>query len=115
MTLLELAKRVRRGVKLLDRLIPNWRRTMRNHQDQYDFQDGDHCILGTLEHYNGRMSVLKKRRAVDTDYSYGRGAKALGLKEGITYEHGFDGQISGGSYDADMAQLDQLWRAEFEK
>jgi hypothetical protein len=113
MELIELAKRVRRGVALLNRHIPNWRTILRKHIDDYDFSDGDHCVLGTLEHYSGRMRVLKRKKKDQLpNYAFGNAEVALGI-EGLTY--GFDATTFDNDYDGDIDQLDALWRAEFEK
>lgn len=63
MTLVEIAKRVRRGAALLDKRIPNWRTIMRKHVAQYDFADGDCCVLGTLEHHSGILRTIKSNKA----------------------------------------------------
>lgn len=124
MELLEIAKRVKRGVRLLDKKVPNWRRTLREHEDQYDFANGDCCVLGTLEHYNGRLRVLSAKRAKNGDYPFGRAVRAVGLKVNDdddscadeATQHGFDAiDGGGGSYEDEIATLDALWRAEFEK
>ena len=90
LSLLELAKCVRRGVRRLDKKIPNWRTVMRQHIGEYDFKNGEHCVLGTLEHYSGRMQVLKRRagitgRRIKEGYDIGRdaiGAHGKGREEG---------------------------------
>ena len=114
MSMFDLAQSVKRGVRLLDRKVPRWRRVMREHQDQYDFKDGEHCILGTLEHFSGRMAVLKKRGQVVDDYAYNRGRLALGLRElSDAVVCGFDAPESD-ARDHERAVLHDLWRAEFE-
>lgn len=67
----ELAARVKRGARLLDKKVPNWRTTMRKHADTFRLNSPRLCILGTLEHYNGRMKVLKARGADLSDMQLG--------------------------------------------
>lgn len=118
MDLLETAKRVKRGVKPLDKKVPNWRQVLRKHQDQFDFADGDHCVLGTLEHYSGRMRVLraKNRAATKEVFTFTRAALALGITDEDTDLYGFDwdSQDLENRYDVRIA-LGVLWRAEFEQ
>lgn len=115
-----IARRVKRGVRLLDKKIPDWRQILRKHRTEFDFRDGDHCVLGTLEHYSGRMRVLKARVRTQTDYPFGRALDALKLRgDNRDVDFGFDGEIHS-DYDRDddrddeMTTLDALWRAEFE-
>ncbi len=119
MELVELAKRVRAGVKFLDKKFPQWRNTLRQHSDEFDLTSGAHCVLGTLEHHNGRLRILtKKLRAEDDGYSedaYSRALTALKI-EGEKF--GFDADWAGvdtyDNYRNDMTTLNDLWRAEFE-
>lgn len=117
MELIEIVRRVKRGVRLLDRKIPNWRQVLRKHQDQYDFRDGDHCVLGTLEHFSGRMRVLKAKNKADEkeDYTFGKAYVALGLKSGESEQLGFDWTSQYNNEELEIVALDALWRAEFEK
>ncbi len=115
-----IAKRMKRGVRLLDRKIPNWRLVLRKHEYQFDFTDGECCVLGTLEHYSGRMRVLRERQKSDPGYRYGRAIEALHLdKAGQDTLHGFEAAASSmytpNDFDQERDVLDALWRAEFEK
>lgn len=125
MELLELAKRVKRGVRLLDKKVPNWRAVLRRHEGQYDFADGDHCVLGTLEHFSGRMRVLRER-GLDPDRTknaYVVAAARLGIwneadrttDDSTPAQCGFDAVDLEATRDADRNVLDALWRAEFSK
>ena len=121
-SLRELALAVKRGVKLLDKKIPNWRTVIKRHEDEFDFADGDYCVLGTLEHYAGRMRVLKEKKRIGNDYNsehgrYSRACKALGISKGVLHrQHGFDGCIDDNNdesvRDTEMEFLSDLWKAE---
>ena len=63
MKLLELATRVKAGATFLDNAIPKWRVILRRHAKDFNMADGDQCVLGTLEHYAGRLHVLRRQRA----------------------------------------------------
>lgn len=117
MNLYEMARRVKRGVRLLDRKIPDWRRVLRRHREEFEFRDGDCCVLGTLEHYTGRMRELLKKADADEDSRYMRALSALRLEGDADIEHGFDGIDKGGGEtdNIEMDALSDLWRAEFEK
>lgn len=111
-SLLELAKRVKRGVRLLDEKIPNWRRTMKRHAATFNLSSVDHCVLGTLEHYNGRMRVLHAKRAKGQSKGYCTGKVVLGIGNRSGRDFGFD---AGGIHAGDeFRTLSDLWRAEFE-
>lgn len=119
-------KRVKAGVALLDKKIPNWRTTIRKHRRQFDFQDSEHCVIGTLEHYSGRLRQLKTKFKFDgNEFAFDRGLKLLKASAAL---HGFDveggvnrvtkyGYSSPGSDTLVTASdeyevLDALWRAE---
>lgn len=113
-SILELAKRVKKGVVFLNRRIPNWRTVLRRHEDQFDFQDGDHCVLGTLEHYSGRMKLIKAGRDLP-GYIFGNAITRLKI-DGEEVEFGFDAQGKDeNDIDHQHRVLDALWRAEFER
>jgi len=121
MDLLVLAKRVKRGAQLLDRKFPQWRRVMRKHEHDFDIEDGECCILGTLEHKLGKLRVLAEKNATSSNNAYERALKVLKLNRGnADAEHGFDvsterdlwGNVN--SNNDQYAQLSDLWRAEFE-
>lgn len=116
MELIDIAKAVKRGVRLLDKKIPNWRTILRKHEDQFDFADGTHCVLGTLEHYSGRMRVLKAKRNVPLyEGAFKRAYLALGIESGQTKDFGFDWSAnSSTSPDQQKAFFSALWRAEFQ-
>lgn len=107
-----IAKRVKRGVKLLEGKIPNWRTVLRQHCDEFDFNHREMCVLGTLEHYSGRMAVLKRQHSITTDDRYRAAMGALGLQGDADEEYGFDRSSDD---DEEIDLLDALWRAEFEK
>ena len=121
-----LAAKMRRGVALLDKKIPNWRAIVRRHRHQFDFSKGDCCVLGTLEHYSGRMRVLEKKHGVKRREgrmafeTFTAAARALGLNGGRTIDaHGFDADdykddFSDGKLkrQRDLDILSALWRAE---
>lgn len=121
MNIIGLAKRVKRGARLLDKKLgPGWRTTMRRRAEFFNLKEPQACILGTLEHFNGRMKTLGKRRAAAEDLNgYYRAAARLNI-EGDEQEYGFD--LSFGAEDGlkgvergEVWQLAQdLWRAEFE-
>lgn len=121
MTVVELVKNVKKGVKLLDQRVPNWRQIMRKHAAEYNFTDGSSCVLGTLEHHSGRMKVLKKRSREIYGDGYIAAVDILKLDRGCHY--GFDGDNryynsllpTGMTYKAQIDLLSDLWRAEFEK
>lgn len=110
MTLFDMARRVKAGVRLLDRKIPNWRTVLRRHEDEFDFADGSHCVLGTLEHYSGRMrTLIARRQAKQEPDPFWRAAKALGV-EAREEDLGFEAEDVR-TKERDM--LAELWRAEF--
>lgn len=119
MDILELARSVKRGVKLLDKKIPNWRQVMRKYEDQFNFADGECCILGTLEHHSGRLQVLNQRKAAaaDPEDAYRRAAARLGLNIEADEDELYGFNVTTDAYDdseAVMGDIGDLWRAEFE-
>jgi hypothetical protein len=119
MNLTDIALRIKRGVKLLDRKVPRWRTVLRVHEDQFDFRDGDHCVLGTLEHFSGQMRVLGKKAASQEDHTFDRALARLGVANDSDY-YGFDGAVGDWNagdddYHNELDTLDALWRAEFVK
>lgn len=118
MTLFEQAQRVKRGVALLDKKIPKWRDTLRRHRAQFDFANGDCCVLGTLEHYDKRMRQLKlKGASKDETDRFERACTRLGLDEqddiaacGFAFSTPSDSTEN----DEEGRTLHDLWRAEFE-
>lgn len=115
MELLDIAKRVKRGVRLLDRRIPNWRAIMRKHRADFNIGDPECCILGTLEHHVGRLKVLRARRKViPADFTaYHSAARSLRI-EAVTREHGFE-RTAGAENIEEYRTLQALWLAEFER
>jgi len=111
-TLADVYRRVRRGVALLDQKVPNWRRTMRKHQDQYNFADGDFCVLGTLEHFNGRLHTLRKRKAESVWSTQDRMTRAQ-YRLGIDHSSHFGFCWRTGHQDIEGPLLAELWRQEF--
>lgn len=114
MDIFKIAQRVKRGVALLDKKVPGWRRVMREHKDQFDLESPAHCVLGTLEHYSAQLKRLNQKRVEGmTDADYKRGLKRLAI---VGEYYGFN-SISDGSYDIEdddeMTALEGLWRAEF--
>lgn len=103
-------QRVKRGIKLLEKKIPNWRTVLRRHEDQFDFADGAHCVLGTLEHYSKRMKQLPLTEREKFRDTFDRAYTRLGIDNPAAY--GFDSAESEG---VSPQLLDTLWRAEFEK
>ncbi len=69
----ELAVSVKRGVRKLEKKLgPGWKRTMKTHASTFDIQNPNYCVLGTLEHHNGRMRQLaSKRENADDGYAGG--------------------------------------------
>jgi hypothetical protein len=119
MSLLNIAKRVKRGVRLLDKKIPNWRAVLRKHKDQFNFGNSAHCVLGTLEHFSGQMQTLKARIGLtqhdDAEYaSYTNARKALKLRMYEDEDYGFDACHQDERRGAEINTLSDLWRAEFE-
>jgi hypothetical protein len=119
-SILELARRVKKGAALLDKKFPSWRRVMRAHVDEFNFEDGDFCVLGTLEHHLGRAKVLAKRRreklhlyALPDVSRYQKLVGALfGGDEAESAAHGFNAADDGESWES--IYLGDLWQAEFE-
>ena len=123
MELFDIARCVKAGARFLDKKIPNWRSVLRKHSDEFDFADGEHCVLGTLEHYSGRMRELAKKRTVPTkDDRFTRAIDILDIA-GKDEALGFDVPREAYEYDeygtnkavTACAQFNELWRAEFEK
>lgn len=103
-------QRVKRGIKLLEKKVPNWRQVLRKHEDQFEFANGSHCVLGTLEHYSKRMKQLPLTEREQFRDTFDRAYTRLGISDPAAY--GFDtSEIEGVSAEL----LDTLWRAEFEK
>lgn len=107
----EIAKRVKKGAKLLDKKVPKWRSILRKHKDQFDFADGDCCVLGTLEHYNGLKALGRTPDPFDDRFN--RAAHRLNL-HGKTFDYGFDFMEDGFRNSEEISTLNALWRAEFE-
>lgn len=110
-----LAMRVRAGVKLLDKKIPNWRKIIKRHEAQFDFESGDHCVLGTLKHFSGRMRVLRQKAAEkNTSHimCFVRASERLlpGAKHDETLAKNYGFNWFNKDTEADV--LDALWRAE---
>lgn len=112
--LLTLAKNVKRGVRLLDRKFPTWRRTLRAHAREFNLADGEHCVLGTLEHHLGRAREFRKRKKrIETGY--------FGLKIALGIEGTDYGFYWGTDEPNDIERAERirtistLWRAEFEQ
>lgn len=100
-------RKFKRGVKLLDKKVPKWRTILRKHKDQFVFKDGDHCVLGTLEHHVGKLRVAAAKYGNSYGSGYNRLVAMWNLGWGNSY--GFD------SPSAYYPLLTALWRAEFEK
>ncbi len=120
--LVELVKRVKRGVKVLDRKIPNWRTVLRRHQEEFRLSNLDYCILGTLEHHSGRMRQLNQKRVDGTisNDGYTRAIRRLNLATGTPYGFDLASSDSDAPYGSEKRndlwkQLEALWRGEFEK
>lgn len=112
---LTMAKNVRRGVKLLDKQFPTWRKTMKAHASAFNIRSTKYCVLGTLEHELGRARVLRKRAGQVSEGYWGL-VMALGITPG---DYGFsipfsDGFRYGPADDQLYDILNDLWRAEFE-
>lgn len=121
--IIDLANNVRRGARLLDKKLgPQWRKTLQKHEEVFDFADGAHCVLGTLEHYNGAMKALRQKTVskLAKNEHYLRAAVRLGVAESEdpyalkaqAVIHGFDARSNEYRYE-ELAVLGQLWRAEF--
>lgn len=115
MDLFDLASRVKRGVRLLDKKVPEWRQIIRRHANTLDLADGDFCVLGTLEHHSARMRQLHAKRVAGMDDAdYHRALDRLGI---IGSAYGFTAPGPGGGYD-DETENDQfraltdLWKIE---
>lgn len=114
----DLAKRVRRGSALLDKKLPGWRRVLyraltEDHR-KIQMADGGYCVLGTIEHYIGRLR--RRPRAVrGMAACYSRGVERLGLTDVSAEYHGFLSQNNTpDERRAVYAILDELWRGEIE-
>ena len=108
-----LVQRVKRGVRLLDRKVPNWRRVMRRYQDRFNLNDANSCVLGILDNHSSQMRMLAKRMKVTGIPNFYRALRSLDLMAGFGESHGFSSSfdISGSESDS----LQALWRAEFSK
>ena len=118
MELFDIARCVKAGARFLDKKIPNWRSVLRKHSDEFDFADGEHCVLGTLEHYSGRMRVLKARGLKNSNYAFTRAYTKLGIEDRVA-GLGFDYNDTEDGWSDEHANntkiFNALWRAEFEK
>lgn len=123
--LFELAKRVRKGVALLDKKVPNWRKVMRKNDETFNIRNGECCILGTLEHKRALRKLGKPMSSrFYRDNGYERAERILHI-EGSDYgfntideEDLIDLEDPEQSYDeinddAQFEVLQELWRAEF--
>lgn len=120
--LLQLAKRVRRGVALLDKKVPGWRLIMRQNADDFDISNGECCILGTLEHKRG-LARVRALRVRPNENGYETGKRRLRITEG--HDYGFNtverSELGMGMYDGEADSdeqwrvLNDLWRAEFSR
>jgi hypothetical protein len=126
MELFEVAKRVRKGAQLLDKKFgPGWRKVLQKHEDEFDFKDGDHCVLGTLEHHYGKMRRLKIKGSPDIKELGGFFTALNRLRiEHRDEEYGFNRTTPGWNDSESLetfeqakrtewAMLSDLWRAEF--
>jgi hypothetical protein len=116
-----MAQRVKRGVRFLDRKVPMWRRVMRKHDSEFDLSDGDHCVLGTLEHRVGKLRVAARKlhTPLECDNGFGRLARLFGIYDNTT-ELGFDYKTyvmwaldEDEQAEQQYRDLQALWRAEY--
>lgn len=117
--LLTTAKAVKRGARLLDKKVSGWRKTLKKHASTFNISNADCCILGTLEHYNGRMRVLNARRVrTNNEGGYFRGLVRLRIStEDEAKNFGFLSDrvaLPEGGSASNTTDLQTLWRAEFE-
>jgi hypothetical protein len=77
---------VARGAKLLDDRLPGWRKVMKEHSD-FRISDLECCVLGTLEHYHGRLKVMRSKDPKNDDCAYSRAISKLDISGP---ENGFD-------------------------
>lgn len=119
--LLVLGRRVARGAKLLDKKLgPTWRRTMRAHRELFDLRNSDCCILGTLEHYNGRMKALNTQagKCIHNFSAYDSAASRLSLEDSESrVAYGFT-QPRNPDFATSMhgwAILQALWQVELDR
>ena len=103
---------VRRGARVLDKMLPYWRRVMRKHDATFNFADGDFCVLGTLEHRSGLRRLRKHGTTEKTETGYHSALKRLRISEERASEFGFD-TTSDGALTGSATELEALWRAEY--
>lgn len=117
MALFDLAQRVKRGVRLLDKKVPGWRKVLYRHRDSFDLSDGACCVLGTLEHHSARMKALHRSRVKGMDGAdYAWAVRRLNLEFGRIYGFDVEGPFTFESERKQQyADLNDLWRAEFEE
>lgn len=101
------AAAVKRGARLLDKKLPQWRKAMRRHADEFNLGHPEYCVLGTLEHYSGlrRLNTRAVQKG-NLENAFGRALRRLGCRD--AEGHGFD-KASHANY----PELAALWRAEF--
>lgn len=108
---------VKRGAKLLDKVLPRWRAVMRKHEDEFDLSDPDYCVLGTLEHHSALKRRRPKQKIEEDDFGYFAAVRRLGIAHDVTdlgFEAGTNG-MNDPTYNCGLTyqELDALWRAEF--
>lgn len=120
MELFDIARRVRKGAQLLDKKFgPGWRKVLQKHEGDFDLKEGEHCVLGTLEHHYGKMRALRPKSKVDAELGgFFVAINRLRIK-GQDEEYGFNAVTPWGGKEAwerreaEWAALSDLWRAEF--
>lgn len=106
----DLAKRVKRGVKLLDKKTPTWRRTLRKNRGTFNFASPDMCVIGTLIHHDAKFKKLRKQ-ATREAFSSAVSMLTRKLSSEAAPAYGFDSaedEINTVVYPA----LSALWEAE---
>ena len=99
-------RRFRRGVRVLDEKLPRWRTVMRKHMDEFNFEDCNYCVLGTL----GKHTAEIRKRA--TDDAFGDALKFLTRESHGSSRWGFDAVA--GHTGEEYPALTALWEAEIE-
>jgi hypothetical protein len=118
---IELVKAVRRGVKLLDKKVPHWRKVMAKYREQFNFHDSDHCIVGTLSHHTAALRLKANEEAFSAGVrKLTEGEPLVGSTLFARAGHyaGHYGFNIGAARDVDsatqMSALQALWEAELD-
>ena len=100
------SERVQAGARWLDSIQPGWRDELRKVGEWFDIADGDHCVLGSLEH-----RIWQHGQTTKWENGYEVALRAFRLN---FYQSGALGFIfTVKRTEREFITLQWLWKAEF--